>query len=200
MIQTDAPINPGNSGGPLLDSAAGDRHQYAIDSASGASGIGFAVPINIASGSCRLDRKRRYDHAWLGISGQTLSPEIASVMDLPEDAKGALVMEVIKGGPADEAGLVGSDDKLIRDGVEYPLGGDVITSLDGKPVTGMDDLIRYLTDALQPGDTVKLEVIPAMATRPQSRSPWARGPAPRNCKSKCSRKRRRSRSADWRQD
>lgn len=162
VIQTDAPINPGNSGGPLLDREGrviGINTQIVSGTGSNA-GIGFAVPINIAKRVAPvLIEKGAYDYAWLGISGQTLSPEIASVMDLPEDTKGALVMEVIKGGPADEAGLAGSDDKLIRDGVEYPLGGDVITSLDGKPVTGMDDLILYLTDALQPGDTVKLEVI-----------------------------------------
>jgi 2-alkenal reductase len=162
VIQTDAPINPGNSGGPLLDREGrviGINTQIVSGTGSNA-GIGFAVPINIAKRVApALIEKGSYDYAWLGISGQTLSPEVASVMDLPEDTKGALVMEVIKDGPADQAGLRGSDDKLTRAGVEYPLGGDVIISLDGQPVTGMDDLISYLAGSLQPGDTVQLEVI-----------------------------------------
>lgn len=162
VIQTDAPINPGNSGGPLLDREGrviGINTQIVSGSGSNA-GIGFAVPINIAKRVApTLIEKGSFDYAWLGISGQTLSPEAAKVMDLPEGVKGALVLEVVKGGPADKAGLRGSNDKLIRNGVEYPLGGDVIISLDGKPVTGMDDLIRYLTKDLQPGDKVKLEVM-----------------------------------------
>lgn len=162
VIQTDAPINPGNSGGPLLDREGrviGINTQIVSDSGSNA-GIGFAVPVNIAKRVVpALIEKGTYDYAWLGISGQTLSPEIAEVMRLPEGTQGALVIEVTPDGPADAAGLQGSPDKLTRNGVEYPIGGDVITSLDGKPVTGMDDLIRYLTDDLRPGDKVKLEVI-----------------------------------------
>lgn len=162
VIQTDAPINPGNSGGPLLDREGrviGINTQIVSGSGSNA-GIGFAVPVNIAKQVVpALIEKGSYDYAWLGISGQTLSPEVAEVMRLPEGTQGALIVEVTPNGPAEAAGLQGSSDKLTHNGVEYPMGGDVITSLDGRPVTSMDDLIRYLTSDLRPGDKVNLEVI-----------------------------------------
>lgn len=162
VIQTDAAINPGNSGGPLLDREGrviGINTQIVSRSGSNA-GVGFAVPINIAKRVVpELIEKGAYEYAWLGISGQTLSPEIAEFMRLPAGTCGALVVQVAKGSPAEAAGLRPSTDRLMRRGVEYPLGGDVITAIDGQPVAGMDDLIRYLTEQARPGDKVKLTVL-----------------------------------------
>ncbi len=162
VIQTDAPINPGNSGGPLLDHEGrviGINTQIVSQSGSNA-GIGFAVPVNIARQVVPvLIEKGSYDYAWLGISGQTLLPEVADFLNLPDGTQGALVIEVSKDGPADKAGLVGSDKTLKSAGIEYPLGGDIIVSIDDQPVQDMEDLITYLTGEVHPGDEVTLGLI-----------------------------------------
>ncbi len=162
VIQTDASINPGNSGGPLLTrqgEVIGINTQ--IISRSGASaGIGFAVPINIARQVVpTLIEGQTYEYAWLGITGQTLSPEVADFMKLPVDTRGALVVNVTQDSPADEAGLQGSDKVLQVAGAEYQLGGDVIIAIEGEPIQGMDDLIAYLIENTKPGDEVTLDLI-----------------------------------------
>jgi 2-alkenal reductase len=162
VLQTDAPINPGNSGGPLLD-----RHGRVIGvntqiiSRSGASsGIGFAVPIDTAKRVIpALIENGKYEYAWLGISGTTLTPGAAELMDLPRDTRGALVIELSQGGPADEADLQGSDTTRSEDGIDYRLGGDIITAVNGDPIQDMDELIAYLIESTMPGDEVKVEVI-----------------------------------------
>ncbi|GAB4413603.1 MAG: trypsin-like peptidase domain-containing protein [Anaerolineae bacterium] len=162
VIQTDAAINPGNSGGPLLN-RQGEviGINTMIISRSGANaGVGFAVPINIARRVVpTLIKGETYEYAWLGISGATLTSEVADFMKLPSDTKGALVVEVAQDSPADEAGLQGSDKILKVAGQEYQLGGDVIVGINDRPIETMDDLIAYLTDETQPGDRVKLDLI-----------------------------------------
>ncbi|GAB4416793.1 MAG: trypsin-like peptidase domain-containing protein [Anaerolineae bacterium] len=161
-IQTDASINPGNSGGPLLDrdgAVIGINSQILSRTGSN-SGIGFAVPINTAKQVVpTLMKGENYEYAWLGISGGTLTSEVAEFMKLPEGTQGALVIAVTQDGPADEAGLVGSDKTLTVAGQEYQLGGDVITAINGQPVKTMDDLISYLIRETRPGDTAELQVI-----------------------------------------
>lgn len=163
-IQTDASINPGNSGGPLLDregAVIGINSQILSRTGSN-SGIGFAVPINTAKQVVpTLIKGEDYEYAWLGISGGTLTPEAAEFMKLPEDTEGALVIDVTRDGPADKAGLVGSDKTLTVAGQEYQLGGDVITAINGQSIKSMDDLISYLIQETRPGDTVELQVIRA---------------------------------------
>jgi S1-C subfamily serine protease len=161
-IQTDASINPGNSGGPLLNRAGeviGINTQ--ILSPSGANnGIGFAVPINTAKQVVpTLMKGETYQYAWLGLSGGTLTPEIAEIMKLPPDTQGVLVINLTQGGPADKAGLTGSDKTLTVAGQEYQIGGVVITAVNGHPVKSMDELISYLIENTKPGDTVKLDII-----------------------------------------
>ncbi len=167
-IQTDTSINPGNSGGPLLDrtgAVIGINSQ--IYSRSGANeGIGFAVPINTAKRIVPiLIKGEEYKYAWLGISGATVSPELIDLMKLPQDTKGAVVIEVTKDSPADKAGLKGSDKTQTVDGIDYQLGGDVITAINGQPVQSIEDVITYLADSTRPGDTVPLEVIHADGTK-----------------------------------
>jgi len=163
-IQTDASINPGNSGGPLLDregAVIGINSQILSRTGSN-TGIGFAVPINTAKQVVpTLIKGEDYEYAWLGISGGTLTPEVAEFMKLPEDTEGALVIDVTQDGPADKAGLVGSDKTLTVAGQEYQLGGDVITAINGQPIKTMDELISYLIQETRPGDTVELQVIRA---------------------------------------
>lgn len=162
VIQTDAPINPGNSGGPLLDRLGrviGVNTQ--IISKSGASaGIGFAVPIDTAKRVVpALIEDGAFRYAWLGISGTTLSTDMAKLMGLPEDTRGALVIEVAEDGPAEQAGLIGADETQTINGLDYRLGGHVITEIEGFTITEMDDLIIYLSENARPGERVHLEVI-----------------------------------------
>jgi S1-C subfamily serine protease len=163
VIQTDAPINPGNSGGPLLNrqgEVVGINTQ--IISRSGAnSGIGFAVPINTAKQVVpTLIRGEQYEYAWLGITGRTVTPDIAEIMELSEDTKGALVIAVSEDGPAEKAGLQGTD-QISNTDEEQEIGGDIITAIDGQSIDTMDDLITYLIAETRPGDTVTLDVIHA---------------------------------------
>ena len=110
-IQTDAPINPGNSGGPLIDAAGrviGINSQIASGGqGEGNVGIGFAVPIDTASEIAQqLINNGEVQHAFLGISGTDITPQIADVLNLDADS-GALVQSVVSGSPADKAGYHG---------------------------------------------------------------------------------------------
>jgi serine protease Do len=82
--------------------------------------------------------------ASLGMRGLTLTPELARAMHLPADQQGVLVEEVQRGGPADQAGVRGSDKQVVIDGHRLPAGGDVITAVDGQPVTQVEDLQTLL--------------------------------------------------------
>jgi serine protease Do len=88
--------------------------------------------------------------AWLGIQGLSLTPEIAESIDLPTDQQGVLVVELIRNGPADQAGLRGGDQVLDIDGQQVQVGGDVIVAMNGEPVTHFTDLQALLQGA-QPG-------------------------------------------------
>jgi S1-C subfamily serine protease len=165
-IQTDASINPGNSGGPLLDAGArvvGINQQ--IETESGANdGVGFAVPISAVERSlAQLKRTGGAEYAYIGVSAQALYPQLAGRLGLDAD-HGALLAEVVPGGPADEAGLKGGDEKLRFQGVPYEVGGDAILAIDGRPVVQPDDLARYVS-AHRPGDTVTVEVLRADGQR-----------------------------------
>ena len=162
VIQTDAPINPGNSGGPLLDRhgrVMGINTQIISRSGSNA-GVGLAVPINIAKMVVpALIEDGKYEYSWLGISGGPVRPHVVQLMDLPEGTEGALVITVREDGPAADGGLTGSDRTEVVKGIQYALGGDTITGIDGSKVRDMTDLIVYLTNNTRPGDEIMLEVI-----------------------------------------
>ena len=162
VIQTDAPINPGNSGGPLLDrlgQVIGINTQIVSRSGSN-SGIGFAVPINIAKRIVpALIDSEEYAYPWMGISGQTLRPQVAEAMDLDTDSRGALISAVSRNGPAAQAGLRGGSREVQVEGIAVPVGGDLITAIDKQSVEGMDDLIAYLIDNTSPGDSVTLTIL-----------------------------------------
>ena len=162
VIQTDAPNNPGNSGGPLLDRkgrVVGVNTQIISRSGSSA-GVGFAVPINAAKRVIPvLINEVSYEHAWMGISGSTLSPDVAGLMDLPEDTRGILVIAASEDGPPGQADLRGSDRTVESEGIDYPVGGDVIVSINDFPTNEMDELISYLIDKTRPEDEVTLDVV-----------------------------------------
>ena len=162
VIQTDAAINPGNSGGPLIDSEGrviGINSQ--IETGGGGNGnvgIGFAIPINTAREVAKqIEENGKVEHAYLGIEGGSVTPELAQALNLPVD-KGVLVAGVSKGGPADKAGIHGGNTSATIEGAEVTLGGDIITKLDGKEITAMEDLVEAI-DAKKPGDDLEVTLL-----------------------------------------
>jgi S1-C subfamily serine protease len=158
-IQIDAPINPGNSGGPLLDASGrviGVNSQ--IQSPTGGNvGIGFAVPISIGHEIAQqLIESGEVQHAFLGISGTDLTPEIARVLNL--DHEGALVQLVEPGSPADEAGIEAGDATVVVGEHEIRAGGDLIVAVDGEPVQDMGAVIEAI-QSKQPGDDIELTLV-----------------------------------------
>ncbi|MEX0861260.1 S1C family serine protease [Nitrosopumilus sp.] len=161
VIQTDAAINPGNSGGPLLN-MRGEivGINTAIQSATGEfTGVGFSVPSQtIAKIVPTLIEKGEYKHPWIGISGRDIDPDLAKVLNLNE-AVGFLVITVVEDSPAFNAGLIGSEKTTEVDGVKYPIGGDIILSVDGIDVRKIDDILIHLQRAKSIGDEMILEVL-----------------------------------------
>ena len=161
VIQTDAAINPGNSGGPLLNMQG---QVVGINSAifsttGGFAGVGFAVPSNtIAKIAPVLIERGFFEHPWLGVSGIDMTPEIAEAIGLGEP-RGFLVIEVEPGGPADSAGIQGGDTPMQLGGMpEIPIGGDVVLAINDRDVRKIDDVLGYLQQATQVGETVTLTV------------------------------------------
>ncbi len=181
-IQTDASINPGNSGGPLLDKFGrmiGINSQI-LSPAGGSVGVGFAVPANTAKRV--IPQLIQFGE----VRRPKLSADLRAVSELSERqgirlpvGDGLLVANVIPGGAAANAGIRG----LSRDTDGSVLLGDVIVSVDGEKMSGVDDLYRYL-DKKQFGDTVQVEVfrggrrttLPVRLTAPPAQTRSTRRP------------------------
>jgi len=163
VIQTDAAINPGNSGGPLIDASGrviGINSQIQSGGGGGNVGIGFAVPINTARDVVgQIERDGKVEHAYIGITGGSVTPAIADALKLPTE-KGVLVNEVIEDGPADKAGIKAGETEATIEGAKVRRGGDVITGIDGEPVTSMEDVIDAV-DAAEPGEEMEMTVVRA---------------------------------------
>ena len=159
VIQTDAAINPGNSGGPLLNS---DGEIIGINSAilspsGGNVGIGFAVPVNTAKQVVpELLSKGYVTYPWIGATIQSLIPEVAKYLKLKIE-RGAIIAEVVKGGPADKAGLKGGNQKVQVGNMIAVVGGDIVVKVDQHEVKTNDELIHYIREK-KPGDTILLKV------------------------------------------
>ncbi len=161
VIQTDAAINPGNSGGPLLNMRSEIVGiNTAIQSATGEfTGVGFAIPSQtIAKIVPTLIEKGEYKHPWIGISGRDIDPDLAKVLGL-KDAVGFLVVTVVENSPASKAGLIGSEKTIEVQGVNYPMGGDIILSVDGIEVRKIADILIHLQRAKSVGDEMVLNIL-----------------------------------------
>lgn len=161
IIQTDAAINPGNSGGALVN----HRGEVvgvntAIVSPSRASaGVGFAIPSSLVIEIVpALIEDGEYDHAWLGISGITLTNDMAAELGLANEQQGVLITGVVLDGPAEQAGLKGTQRDVDANESQMPVGGDVIVALEGKPIRDFEDLVSELV-GYQAGETVDLGII-----------------------------------------
>ncbi len=160
LIQTDAAINPGNSGGPLLDS---NGHVIGINTAifslsGGYQGIGFAIPINLARRvATKLITSGRVARPWLGISGLSLSPSLSEGLGI-EVSSGVLVVQVVRGGPAHQAGLRGGNREVVIRGIRLRLGGDIITHINGIAVNDMKQLVQDV-EQMEVGQGADLQVL-----------------------------------------
>src|SRR5687767_3955418 len=144
FIQTDAPINPGNSGGALID-AGGNLVgiNTAIFSRSGGSmGIGFAIPVSTAKMVLeQIVKSGSVTRGWIGVEVQEITPALAESFRLGVQ-RGALIANVLRGGPADRAG--------VRQ-------GDVLMEVDGKPVADPTSMLNLIA-ALPPGAPAKMKI------------------------------------------
>jgi len=143
FIQTDTAINPGNSGGPLLN-IKGEVVGINTAIIPYAQGIGFAIPINIAKRNIddliNLGKVRR---SWLGVYIQEVTPEIAEQFNLPKDAKGVLVGDVVKDSPAEKSGIKR---------------GDIITKVNNKEVDSPGELQDKIR-SIEIGEKANIEVV-----------------------------------------
>jgi len=170
IIQTDAAINPGNSGGPLLNTngevvginRAIVTNNTNTDGQPTNSGIAFAVSVNIVKRVTPfLIRDGAYDYPYMGISffpDQLMSLDVIEALNL-KSFTGAYVVDIAKGGPAEQAGIHAGDKPTRIDSLFA--GGDLVTAIDGISVRTFDELISYLVTNKSPGDTVTLTVIRA---------------------------------------
>ncbi len=142
FIQTDAAINPGNSGGALIDS---NGHLVGINTAiysqsGGSMGIGFAIPVSLARNVLeQIIRTGSVIRGWIGVEVQEITPELAESFRMPS-TEGALIAGVMRGSPADKAGI-------------RP--GDVLIAIDGRKVKDAEQMLEQIA-ALQPGQTGRM--------------------------------------------
>ncbi|MCL5994604.1 MAG: trypsin-like peptidase domain-containing protein [Chloroflexi bacterium] len=171
IIQTDAAINPGNSGGPLLDShgrvigvnTAIRSTSMGVSGQPSNSGIGFAVPVNTVkrvAPALIADGTIRYPYLGITSRDELNLAEIADQLNV-DVTQGVLVFEVVPNGPAARAGLRGGNAQrtISVRGAPVPLGGDIITAINGTPVKDYTALISILTATTKPGDTITLTIL-----------------------------------------
>jgi S1-C subfamily serine protease len=164
VLQTDAPINPGNSGGPLLNingEVIGINSQIETGSSGGGSvGIGFSIPINTAKSKiATLEKGGTLRGAYLGLTSRTVDGSLAA-LNLPVKA-GALVESVQPGTAAQKAGIHGGKVSTTTEEGQVAVGGDIIVSIDGKPVNSSQELAEVI-EAKKPGDTISIGLWRAM--------------------------------------
>ena len=165
LIQTDATINPGNSGGPLLNlngEVIGINRAIQtsgnLTSTVSNTGIGFAVSSNILKTVLpTLKQGESYDYPYLGLSSlPSLTLAEAEILNIP-NTTGAYVLEVVPGGPADQAGLrAGTETTAI---IGLNAGGDLITAVDGQEILEFSQLLSYMMLNKQPGDEMVLTIL-----------------------------------------
>jgi S1-C subfamily serine protease len=178
IVQTDASINPGNSGGPLIDSSGNlIGITTAIFSPTGASvGIGFAIPVDTARRVLQdLIEKGEYLYPWAGVTLMTLTAGVAEALELPVE-RGALVLEVASGSPAEKAGMREGKRRVQVGNHVFQVGGDVIVRMDGEEVNDADMVIRKIRK-LRAGSQLRFEVVRGKGERREVTVTLAEKPA-----------------------
>ncbi len=163
MIQTDAPINPGSSGGPLIDHC-GQVIGITTSILPEAQNIGFAIPVNVIKAAIpSLTENGRIVRPWFGVQGELVAPILKDLLRVPL-VDGMLVEVVEPGSPAERAGVVGGRLDVSIEGDPFLLGGDIITEVDGVPVTDLERFGRLL-HGLKPGMTLHMKLFRDGKTR-----------------------------------
>lgn len=154
-IQTDAAVNPGNSGGPLVNL---DGDVIGVVFAGAAENIGFAISAPMSNRVIPvLDRGETFEHSYLGVQLIEVTPTIAEANDVDIDS-GVYIDHVVEDGPS--AGeLQGSNDTVTIEGEQIPVGGDIITAMDGESIPHMDALSAFLALETDPGDMIEIAII-----------------------------------------
>jgi len=158
-IQTDAAINPGNSGGPLMNwrGEVIGINTMIYSGVGQSAGIGFAIPINTAKAVLgdlvTLGRVRR---PALGIRTIPIDPELAAEMGLPADY-GLLIVQVVQGGAADQAGLRGGTERAYLGNIPIMIGGDLIFAIDGQRIDDQQALAQIMNNH-RAGDSVRMTI------------------------------------------
>jgi serine protease Do len=146
FLQTDAAINPGNSGGPLLN-LKGEVigvNAVIVSESGGFEGIGFTIPSNMALYvSKALIAHGKVERGWMGISIQDLTPELAKTAGSPETSRGAFIADVVRGGPADKAGLRKNDIVVSYGGKEIRDSSSFRNAVAATPI-GQDEKVGIL--------------------------------------------------------
>ncbi|MGQ9597471.1 MAG: S1C family serine protease [Thermoproteota archaeon] len=158
-IQTTAPINPGNSGGPLLN-IRGEVVGITTAIVSDSEGLGFAIPSKTILREIEsLVTKGSYDqHPWLGVTGVDMTYDMASAMGV-NVTYGWLIVGVTANGPAAKAGLQGGSKQVLIKGSRVSVGGDIVIGINGKRITGGDDLLSFLEEYALPNQKVILTIV-----------------------------------------
>ena len=163
LIQTDASINPGNSGGPLMN-RCGEVIGINTSILAEAQNIGFAIPINVAKSFIPdLVKDGRVIRPWLGISGKLVKKDLMEIINLPL-VDGFLIETVDPGSPAQEAGIHGGGLPLTIAGIEFLLGGDIITEINGQSLDDPENFLKVIA-SLKVGDKVGLTLFHKEETR-----------------------------------
>jgi len=151
MIQTDALINPGNSGGPLINlkgQVIGMNTATINSEQGGTIGLSFSIPSKTLLREIPvLIENGTYHHPWLGFSAISLKEDLNREIGLSSNFKGVLVQSLVEDGPAEEAGVQGRNESLH---------GDIITALDGFPISNTEDLLSYVENNKSPGEKITL--------------------------------------------
>ena len=162
VIQTDAAINPGNSGGPLMDidgNVIGINSQI-ISRSGGNQGIGFAIPINSVKKIIpTLIRGEKFEYPYIGITGMDLNTNLKNALKIDLNVNGVMVVDVVKGSPADLGGLLGYTGTVSDNNNSYPSGGDILTAINTMPIKSMGDLLTILFSDHSPGDSVTFTIL-----------------------------------------
>ncbi len=158
-IQTDAAINPGNSGGPLLNSRGEvvGINTMILSQVGQSAGIGFCIPVNAAKAVLNdLVQFGRVRRPSLGIMPLPIGPELAEELGLPADS-GLMIVQVVPGGAADEAGLRGGNERAYLGNTPIMIGGDLIVAINGEPVEDAQDLAHFMNNH-KAGDVITVTV------------------------------------------